>query len=207
MRINFDRLLRRQTAGGFKGTQLDGALDRLPCVSSVGPWLAGGAVRRTLLGTSLAESDYDFFFRTQQQYDDFCEWMIDIHALKIAETPLQTTWTVFADEPASGQLPLKVQAIRVAFYESPEALLDTFDFTICQLVYDGTDLICGEYALWDLGRKLLVPHRVSFGVATLRRIIKYTKQGFYICGGGLGNILEQVVASPDIIRAETLSID
>lgn len=37
--------------------------------------------------------------------------------------------------------------------------------------------------------------------------IKYTRQGFTICGGGLANMLEQVAAEPSIIRGEVEYVD
>lgn len=213
MRTNFYALLGRQTENGFSGTELCSALGRLPSVTPVGPWLCGGALRRTLLDGKLSESDFDFFFANDKQAKDFYDEMIDIGAYVAFRNEKQVTYIVTANmtEDEEGKkitLPkLKVQAINISRYPTAEAVLDSFDFTLCQFAFDGEDLICGEYALWDLGRNLLVPHKVSFGTATLRRLIKYTKQGFRICGGGLSDILEQVVAAPDIIHAETHYID
>ncbi|MNV76271.1 hypothetical protein D3C71_1696100 [compost metagenome] len=95
----------------------------------------------------------------------------------------------------------------MGYYDSAETLLDSFDFTITQLAYDGTDLIFGKYTLWDLTRKRLALHKLTYGVATTRRLIKYTNQGFTACAGVLQSILEAVVANPDVIQSDVKYVD
>ena len=87
------------------------------------------------------------------------------------------------------------------------AVIDSFDFSICQFGFDGEDLFLGDWALFDMARKRLVPGKVTFGTSTLRRVIKYTRQGYTICGGGLASILEQVAADPTIIQAGVEYVD
>lgn len=60
---------------------------------------------------------------------------------------------------------------------------------------------------WDLGRKRLAAHKLSYATASMRRLIKYTRQGFTACAGCMADMLEQVVASPEIIRRETEYVD
>ena len=99
-----------------------------------------------------------------------------------------------------------IQLIKPRF-ATPEAAIGSFDFTLCQTAYDGIDLIVGEYTLWDLGRMRIVPARITFGVASIRRLIKYTRQGFKVCSGGIANILEQIVSDPSIVNAQTKYLD
>src|SRR3546814_11060115 len=80
---------------------------------------------------------------------------------------------------------LKVQAIRIAFHETLESVLESFDFSICQCGYDGTDILLGQWTLFDLASKRLVPGQLRYGTSSLRRVIKYTRQGYTICSGGL----------------------
>lgn len=205
-RLNFDTFLRRQEDDGLDGTALGMALARLPGPTENGPWLAGGALRRTILGQDLEKSDFDFFFHDAEQMEKFCKELQGCAAevLLLSQNEKNRTYLLKDND---GKPNLKVQAVFVNYYESAKDLLDTFDFTLCQLVYDGEDLICGDYSLWDIGRRRLVPHKITFGVSSLRRIIKYTKQGFTICGGGLAEILNQIVATPEVINAEVKYID
>jgi hypothetical protein len=213
-RLPFTEMLGRITDKPLEQTDLGKTVERLPALTPQGPWLAGGALRRTLAGQSL-DSDYDFFFASQEQFDEFCKQVKERGGWQISKNEHNTTLKMpsVAPEPIGEDeftpyLPeIEVQAITTRWYASLEDVLDSFDFTICQFGYDGETLVCGDYSLWDLGRKRLVPHRLTFAVASLRRLMKYARQGYTICSGGLADILNQVVTRPGIINAETQYID
>lgn len=212
--FEFDEFFGRHADVIAEDHELFKALDRLPPLSNVGPWLAGGALRRTLLRQPL-ESDYDFFFASEGQYNLFCEKVKAAGGWQVHKNEHNTMFRLpsvapksVGEDEFSDYLPeIEIQAITAQWYDSLEDVLESFDFTLCQFGYDGTRLVCGDYSLWDLGRKRLVPHKITFGTASMRRLLKYTNQGFTICAGGLSNILEQVVAEPEIIKAETKYLD
>ncbi|WP_268623914.1 hypothetical protein [Paenibacillus alvei] len=170
-------------------------------LSAEGPWLAGGAIRRTLINQEL-DSDFDFFFKDQKQHDDFKKKLEARGAKKINESAHAQTYML----RLYGKDRL-IQLITMNYYESAEKLLDSFDFTITQLAYDGVNLYAGDFTLWDLPRKRLALHKLTFGVATMRRMIKYTDQGFTACNGVMKSILDAVVKNPQVINAETPYID
>lgn len=190
------------------------ALERLPHVGKGGPWLAGGSVRRLIMGLA-QDSDFDFFFKDQGQFETFCADMKAKGATVSNENDFNITFTLpkvkaqpTGDNEFSRAGPeLKVQAIRIAFHETLEAVLDSFDFSLCQCGWDGDDFAFGQWTLFDLASKKLVPETIRYGTSTLRRIIKYTRQGYTICGGGLANILEQIAANPAIINSEVEYVD
>ncbi len=91
-----------------------------------------------------------------------------------------------------------LQFIKIGFYPTAEAVIDSFDFTACQCAYDGETLTVGEYTLWDLGRRRLAVHRVTFPVSTIRRMLKYGKQGFTVCSGGITKVLADTIADPSL---------
>lgn len=198
----------------FESTEFYRALDRLPVVSKGGPWVAGGSVRRLIMNMA-QDSDFDFFFRDQEQFDAFCEDMKKRGASVAHENDFNITFilpkvkavSIGPDEFSQAGPELKVQAIRIAFHETLEAVLDSFDFSLCQCGYDGQNLLFGRWTLFDLASKKLVPEKIRYGTSTLRRIIKYTKQGYTICGGGLANILQQVVDNPTIINSDVEYVD
>lgn len=176
-------------------------MEELPKVSPTGPWIAGGAIRRTLIQEPLA-SDIDYFFRDEAQASAFGADM-ELRGAKIISSREQvTTYGITIDERK-----VIVQAITLGYYPTLEDVLDSFDFTITQFGYDGTDLVCGQFSLWDLARKRLALHKLTFGVSTVRRLIKYTKQGFTACGGVLASILEETVAKPETIQREMTYVD
>ncbi len=198
----------------YEVTDFAKALARLPAVADEGPWLAGGAVRR-LVTRLPQESDFDFFFKDEAQFEAFCAAVEKAGGFRVNESDFNVSFCIPAvkakpigdDEFSPGGPELKVQAIRIAFFESLAAVLDSFDFSICQCGFDGHRLAFGPFTLWDLANKRLVPGKITYGTSSLRRVIKYTRQGFTICGGGLAEMLEQVVADPTIIQREVEYVD
>lgn len=198
----------------YEATDFAKALARLPELSPTGPWLAGGAVRR-LISRKPQESDFDFFFRDEAQFDTFCKAVEKAGGFRTSESDFNVSFCIPAvkakpigdDEFSPGGPELKVQAIRIAYFGSLDEALESFDFSICQCGFDGERMAFGPWTLWDLASNRLVPGRIRYGASSLRRVIKYTRQGFTICGGGLAEMLEQAVADPSIIRRDVEYVD
>jgi hypothetical protein len=212
MKINKQRICNRINAETFEETVLHKALSRLPALSENGPWLAGGAIRKTIQCAAL-DSDFDFFFKDQEQLDNFAEGLQEKGARLLVSNDKNEKWILPTEIPEDTEgeniyLPeMEIQLIKFQFYESAEAVIDSFDFTLCQFAYDGENLFMSDFALWDVARKKIVPHKITYGTSSLRRLMKYANQGFTACGGCLSEILEQVVRDPSVIQSETLYID
>jgi hypothetical protein len=212
--VSLDDFWDRYGKSEYEDTDFARALDRLPSPAVDGPWVAGGSVRRLVSGLA-QDSDFDFFFRDQAQFDAFCKDMNSRGAEVQHENDFNITFILPKVKPkpigdnefSPGGPELKVQAIRIAFHESLPAVLESFDFSLCQCGWDGTSLLFGQWALFDIAKKRLVPGAIRYGTSTIRRIIKYTRQGFTICGGGIVSILEQVVSDPSIIQSEVEYVD
>lgn len=165
-------------------------------------WIAGGFIRRWWFNIK-QDSDIDLFFDSQETYNRVCEGLAKIatEPVKISQfnhmylIKITDTWTI------------KVQAIRHLFYKSIHDLFDSFDFTICQFAYSNGAIIISELGLIDGQRKRLVPHKITYGASSLRRIIKYSQQGYYMCNGSVMTFLQAVGASPDMIRDDVISVD
>ena len=169
----------------------------LPPVGKGGPWLCGGAIRR-VVADGENTSDFDYFFADKSQVDTFTSWMQQHGGTIVRTTATNTTWSLKKHA---------VQQISLRYYGSIEEVLDSFDFTICQFGWDGEMLAVGPYALWDLGRKKLALHKLTYGVSTLRRLMKYARQGFTICGGALADILQRTIEDPGTVNANIVSLD
>ncbi len=181
-----------------KKTNLMEFIKITPSLGTDGAWLAGGAVRRTLLGEREINSDYDIFFANEKQKKDYVDLLVRDGG-EIKHENEFNTLLMWRD--------CKIQAIHITYYDSPAAVLESFDYTICQFLTDGEKLFTGEYSLWDLARKRLAVHKVTYPVATLRRMIKYTNQGFYACAGCLQSLLTVVADNPDILESQVKYID
>lgn len=161
-----------------------------------GAWIAGGAIRRTLAGHTL-DSDFDFFFRDEV---GMAEWELALpSSLKLArETKHHKHWRGTLE---GMERPVDIQAIKFQFYPNAEAVIDSFDYTITMFALDGTDLVTTPEALWDLGRKRLAIHKVTYPVATMRRMLKYGKQGFTACAGCMATLFRETARSPEALAA------
>lgn len=208
MKILASELCGRLGVTDFSETALARALKRLPDVGANGPWICGGAVRRTIAGEKL-DSDFDFFFADEVQAAGFETALRGAGAGLTAHTDKVSTFVLPSESPEDGvYLPeMKIQVIRYQFFADAEAVIDSFDFTLSQFAFDGVSVYVGPFSLWDVARKRIVIHRVSYAVSTLRRLLKYTRQGYTVCSGALAELLKQVVADPEVIHSETAYID
>ena len=186
--------LARSTDRDFGDTTLGQLLLSLPDLSSAGPWLAGGALRRTLLAQE-PSSDLDFFFRDADQLLAFAASLEFAGMTKTRETEHHVEYRGKVGDSGIDRI---VQLIRFSFYSTAQQVIDSFDYTICQFVFDGTVLTVGDYALWDLGRKRLAIHKIRYPLATMRRMIKYTSQGFTACAGCMATILRETAQNPQL---------
>lgn len=160
-------------------------------------WIAGGAVRAFLENRPIT-TDVDFFFNNPQEYEEF----VSTHAIDPVKQRHVVTWKDTIDG-----VEYKIQAIKIGYYESMEECLDSFDYSICQFGIDRDVIVAGEFSLWDLARKRLVLNKITYGVATVRRMLKYAKQGFTVCSGCIAHILREVVDNPELIRSDVTYID
>jgi hypothetical protein len=182
IQVGTEELLRR-TGKEFETTELGLALERLPKVDPVGPWVAGGSVRRTLLGEKLEGTDFDFFFRNEKQYKEFHEDMVENDFSFVrSENEHNTTYTV----PSGGYQEF-----------TRERLGEEYPVRVWM----------SDFALYDAARKRLVPHKITYATSSVRRLLKYADQGYTVCQGCIGELLDQVAANPRIIEAQIQYID
>lgn len=167
-------------------------VDRINTAIGGGAWMAGGALRRTLAGHAL-DSDFDFFFSSADALEAW-EKKLPSTLKLVRETEHHKHYRGTIE---GSDLPVDIQAIRFRFYANAEEVIDSFDYTITMFCLDGSDLVTTPHALWDLGRRKLAVHKITYPVATMRRLLKYTKQGFTACSGCLQSILKETASSPE----------
>lgn len=194
--------LSRSTDRPFEETTLSGVLNALPLLTPDGPYLAGGALRRTMQGKE-PDSDFDFFFKDADQLSVFAQSLAVAGLVKIKETEHHLHFRGQVGESSARR---DIQCIRFKFYENAEAVVDSFDFTICQFAFDGTELTTGDYSLWDLGRQRLAVNKITFPVSSMRRVLKYAAQGFKACNGCLSTLLRATADNPEL-RTDIAYVD
>lgn len=175
----------------------------IPTLGEFGPWIAGGMVRRSLQGEKKIISDVDLFFSSAEQLAQAKGLILTTLGGSVIDERNSTLSMALAIDGKD----VVIQLIGFRFFASIVEVLDSFDFTICQCGTDGTHLYVGEFTLWDIARKRLALHRLTYGTATIRRLIKYTRQGFTACSGVMSDILERSIAEPSTVHREIDYID
>lgn len=190
---------------GNKIDELMRIVESLPKCTGSCYYIAGGAIRRSIIGDDLQKGDIDLFFKSKAQYD---EWLFRkgnhiqiVKSLDHADNYIMTL-------PVDGKK-YDIQVVKIAFYNNVEELLDSFDYTITQFAIPVKDMVsttlawsklpvhAGVRSMWDLARKRLVINKITYPLASLRRLIKYTNQGYYACNGALQTYMEELRNIPD----------
>lgn len=147
-----------------------------------GTWVAGGAVRDSILKEKI--SDIDVFGKTPEALERFIDDNLAGCKIIFNSKLLKT----FVDKDGN-----KVQVI-FRTYKSPEECLESFDYTICQFAYTGDQILCNPESLIHAHRKRLVINKIvaRFSIDSLRRLQKYVKKGYTICNGGLADLARAI---------------
>jgi hypothetical protein len=98
-------------------------------------WIAGGAPRRLLYGRDLDKADVDFFFRNASTFLEYEKIIKKQGAELVIKTGRANTYRL------DGVL---LQLIKRSYYGNLVELFYDFDFTVCQVAYDGQDLVLSK---------------------------------------------------------------
>lgn len=93
---------------------------------------------------------------------------------------------------------LPVQLIKMIWYDSPEHVIDSFDFTVTQFCVHAGILTFNPASLVDIFRNNLIVHRHQFPMDTLYRLVKYSKKGYNISPNTLQKLVEDIRAAEEL---------
>lgn len=145
-----------------------------------GPWIAGGALRRMIDGDVKGFYDVDIFCKNEHQLleisrvkrqiiEDFkSEYLIPMN-MSSAILRMMRNGKVHSH--------VTIQVVKDFMFQSPQELIDDFDFTVCQFVSDGRSIWCPEQSLEDLSYRRLILNPKS-KVRNQSRVLKYCSRGF-----------------------------
>lgn len=137
-------------------------------------YLAGGSLRTVLKCSAEDVSDFDLFFKSFEAVQPLRTRLEEEGWEKVFECPKGFLYTYKKNKH-------KVQLICETEYASIEELLNTFDVSACIAgYYDGLVHYSREFVR-SVRTKKLRTCNVTFPVATLKRLIKYSAKG-YFCG-------------------------
>jgi hypothetical protein len=145
--------------------------------------IAGGCIRDCLFGEKY--NDIDIFGLTKEGLDKF----VELNLSKVKGYRL----VYFNDNLRTYKKGnVKVQIV-YREYETLDSILDSFDFTVCQFMYDGERVLCNPDSLLDVYHKRIVINHIDslFVLDTFRRVQKYIQRGYSICNGGIKEIMDK----------------
>jgi hypothetical protein len=148
-----------------------------------GPWLAGGAVRKFYLGQPLNQSDWDFWFSSQEQFNQAKEAILALGVTEVYSTDNAISYKFY--EPDGVHV---LQIIRRRFFDSAEDIINSFDFTVCQLVTDGRKMTVGSQTIPDIKNRVLRLTSNQVPSHIVPRMIKYMVYGYRPCS----TLIEQI---------------
>jgi hypothetical protein len=177
-------------------------------------YIAGGAVRKAFMGQAIGASDIDLFF------PDFNEYMKVLRILNkvyegsrhpncrqfffnASEASPFTQEQIDAAEPTSfsgeGLRRIPIQMIDSSYYDTPEQVVDSFDFTICQMLYHKGQYFISEQGYSDHQQGILDFASDLYDINRFKhqRLIKYCKYGYTPTMG----LYAKVFLSPDAIHS------
>lgn len=160
-----------------------------------GPWIAGGACINWFRGREVELNDIDVYCADAQQRSlviknlrqyGFWENISTENAITLNKnSDIRVVQYDAIDESISANIPLKIeqtgkdfktQIICKQFFSSPQEIIDTFDFSVCQIVTDGFEIFTGIHTLKDLQNNILRIEHPS--PALFKRLTKYIAYGF-----------------------------
>jgi len=167
-----------------------------------GPWIAGGAPL-AWYNDEAVTTDIDVYFKDEKAfnklYNTFKEEEVEVkssgpgHLFNFFETKKKNKDVRIihkSDNAITVRYKEKwtVQLIRHTYYKDPQAIIDNFDISVCQLVTDGyNNLVFGPDTLRDIRSNTLRIENYRAGCVS--RLVKYMAYGYKPVDGTLENII------------------
>ena len=169
-------------------TELEYILEILPLCKTEGPWIAGGSLLRTYTGIPL-DSDVDVFFQNKAQLEQYIA-DISLKSYKGAAENRKSKHYVVKDMIVSEwhttitlnymERDWKIQCVSFVYFNNVSELFESFDFDVCMLAYDGTELFASASTFDAIKSKKIALKKINYPSVTLKRLVKYMRQGYNV---------------------------
>ena len=133
-------------------------------------WVAGGAIRAWFQERKVT-SDIDVWFPSESEWTK-------------AKAVAGKAWRLTKETPATANYAAGgkwVQLVRKHYFESPEATIAAFDFTVACGATDCIQCYFHEHFFIDLTMRRLAFNNIVYPLSTWRRCQKYAEKGFRLC--------------------------
>jgi hypothetical protein len=167
-------------------TPFEYIVEILPKCTSQGPWLAGGALLRTYTGKPL-DSDVDVFFQSKEQLEQYIA-ELSLKSYKGAAEDRKSNHYTVKDMIVSEwhttitvnymDRDWKIQCVSFVYFKDIGELFDSFDFDVCMLAYDGTEVFVSPTTFDAIANKKTKLVKINYPSVTLKRLVKYMRHGY-----------------------------
>jgi len=147
-------------------------------------WIAGGCLRDYFAGQPI-KSDIDLFFPNQKEMEKCVTWFKAKGASEL--------WS--SDNGAKYAFESHKFDIVKHYFDSPQATIDMFDFTVSQFACDTEQVYHGETTFIDLAKRQLMFNKITFPASTVSRAFRYYQKGYKMCKG---EMKKMIMACKDI---------
>jgi hypothetical protein len=165
-------------------------IELLPPLGVRGPWLAGGSVRKYMNNTQ-NKADYDIFFASETQRDEYCAALIAYGAKEISVNIFNRTYNLNG---------YTIQAIHHEYRNTLIQTMDRFDISICQFGFDGEKFVWSDEAQEDVRDLKLRFLSTTDPVYNLNRAFKYASEGYRPRDGEVLKVLRRVAKLPESVK-------
>jgi hypothetical protein len=158
-------------------------------------YLAGGAIRKAFRGETIGSSDIDLFFPSHNDLMKASNILDRVHEGSMHpnckqyhfdykdESPF-TAKEIEGASPTNGSgerlISIPIQLIHSSYFDTQEELIDNFDFTVCQMLYQKGNYFFSEKALSDDANGILDFASTEYDQNRFKhnRLLKYCKYGY-----------------------------
>jgi hypothetical protein len=168
--------------------QLDNAVERYNKIiltelkeAGINTWIAGGAIRDYFMGVKIT-TDYDLFFPNEEEYEKAKNFFKDKEA--------EVKWG--SENGMKVRYNGRTYDLVKKFFETPQATIDAFDFTVSMFSVDSERVYHGESSFIDLAKRQLMFNKITYPASSMSRAFRYYKKGFSMCQGEMKKLVESI---------------
>lgn len=183
---------------------LDALLPYLPN----GAFIAGGFLRSLIANDADFKTDIDIFFTGSRAFNEMLNAIIKPMSGRMAETFRGYYPDISLEDlrqnskkyrlinfipHSSYEYKPRIQLIKMVWYPSIDAVIDSFDLTICQFATDGESIVFNPLGFEDIKNKKLRIHKSQSSLITLDRLLKYENKGYKASASDFKSVADDAV--------------
>ena len=179
---------------GINSQLLDYLIENLPYGAHVG----GGFLSSLIQKKPERAGDVDIFFSEPSAFETVLKMLrspsnvlLSGYDAVLNDAQIANKETAVVKFEATGKIP--IQLIKIIWHTDAAHVIDLFDFTVCQFVTEGDELIFNPAGLIDLLNNQIVIHRIEVHMDLLYRLTKYLKKGFEAPAFTLDRITQEII--------------